>query len=276
MEIAAEIVDHYHAGREHERLAHGVGELERVRTEDILRRFLPPAPAVILDVGGAAGVYALPLAKQGYTVHLIDPIALHIEQAEAAARQQPAFPLASVQIGDARDIRQPDDSADAVLFFGPLYHLVDHADRLTALREAHRVLKPQGLLFAAGVSRFVSLLDGLSGGHLADPAFMDIVRNDLATGQHRNESSHLQHFTTAYFHRPEELLSEIETAGFRGVTLMGIEGPAWSAKSFTTLWQNLATRLDLLGLLETIEQDPAILAASAHLMGVARKYPAPT
>ncbi|MBC7542798.1 MAG: class I SAM-dependent methyltransferase [Candidatus Sericytochromatia bacterium] len=271
MQIDPEIVGHYLEGHEHKRLAQGVGELERLRTEEILRRYLPDPPATLLDVGGAAGVYALHLAAQGYSVHLIDPIPLHIEQAQAASAHQPDFPLASAALGDARALSQADDSADAILLLGPLYHLVDQADRQRVLSEAFRVLKPGGVLFGAAISRYASLLDGVAHGHLADPAFVAIVRADLTTGQHRNENNEPQYFTTAYFHRPEELQDELETAGFAAVTVLGVEGPAWIGASFASLWQNIATRLDLLSLLETIEQDPAILATSAHLMGVARK-----
>ena len=47
---------------------------------------MPSAPAVVLDIGGAAGAYAFPLADQGYEVHLIDPVPLHIEQAQEYAK----------------------------------------------------------------------------------------------------------------------------------------------------------------------------------------------
>ena len=59
-------------------------------------------------------------------------------------------------------------------------------DRLTALREAYRVLKPGGKIFAATVSRFASLLDGLNRKLLEDPQFVQIVNQDLLDGQHRN------------------------------------------------------------------------------------------
>src|SRR5260370_29205729 len=71
--LPKEIESHYLESRERERLSADQGELERLRTEAILARHLPPAPAVVVDVGGAAGVYAFPLAKQRYEVHLIDP-----------------------------------------------------------------------------------------------------------------------------------------------------------------------------------------------------------
>ncbi len=81
--IDPQIAAHYELGLEHERLER-FGQIERLRTRVLLERLLPPAPAVVLDVGGAAGVHALPLAADGYEVRLLDPVPLHVEQAVAA------------------------------------------------------------------------------------------------------------------------------------------------------------------------------------------------
>jgi 2-polyprenyl-3-methyl-5-hydroxy-6-metoxy-1,4-benzoquinol methylase len=70
-------------GQESERLSGARGELEQLRTQAILAQNLPRAPAEIFDVGGAAGIHAFPLAKQGHQVHLIDPVELHLEQARS-------------------------------------------------------------------------------------------------------------------------------------------------------------------------------------------------
>jgi ubiquinone/menaquinone biosynthesis C-methylase UbiE len=67
---------------------------------------------------------------------------------------------------------------------GPLYHLVEAADRLQALAEAYRVLKPGGTVFAVGISRFASSIDGLASGYFLDPAFRAIMLGDLEDGQH--------------------------------------------------------------------------------------------
>src|SRR5579862_8645399 len=83
----------------------------------------------------------------------------------------------------------PSGIADSVLLFGPLYHLVDAADRLQALREARRILKHRGILFAAAISRFASLMAGLSFGTFQDAEFRTIVATDLASGQHRNPTN---------------------------------------------------------------------------------------
>jgi ubiquinone/menaquinone biosynthesis C-methylase UbiE len=126
---------------------------------------LPPSSST-LDIGGAAGVYALWLARQGHEVHLVDPVPHHVEQARQASEAQATYPLASCTIGDARNVEYADRSADAVLLLGPLYHLTERAERLKALREAHRVLRPGGLVFAVTISRFASLLSGMTYGLL--------------------------------------------------------------------------------------------------------------
>ena len=153
MEIEAEILAHYALGAEHSRLTAGPS-LELLRTQLLLERFLPPAPARVLDVGGGPGVYASWLAGRGYQVHLIDPVPLHLEQAAAAG----GFTAAR---GDARALAEPAGSYDAALLLGPLYHLTQAQDRRQALAEARRVLRPGGRLMAVAVSRFASLLDGM-------------------------------------------------------------------------------------------------------------------
>jgi len=266
--ISKEIEGYYLQGKEAERLLDGRGQLERLRTQAILARNLPPPPAVIFDLGGGSGIYAFPLAKQGYQVHLIDPMELHLEQARSYAASS-GVALASITRGDARHLDIPARSADAVLLLGPLYHLVERWDRLGTLREARRVLKPQGVLFAAAVCRFASLIDGLASGFFQDPEFRKIVAEDLASGQHRNPMTHPAYFTTAYFHRPEDLDAEIREAGFGDFQILAVEGPAWSAGQFREAWGDPAQRQSLLEFLSLIEREPSVTGASAHLMAVA-------
>src|SRR5262245_51465054 len=97
-----EMATHYEAGVELPRLAEGPGQLEFVRTCEIVERFFPPPPTVVLDVGGGPGAYACWLARRGYEVHLIDAMPLHVEQAREASRRQAERPLASAAVGDAR------------------------------------------------------------------------------------------------------------------------------------------------------------------------------
>jgi ubiquinone/menaquinone biosynthesis C-methylase UbiE len=260
---------YYDLGLEQERLeSSGEGSLEWARTLDVLQRYLPPAPARVLDVGGGPGPYALWLAARGYNVHLIDPVPLHVEQATAAAAAAPA-PFTAA-LGDARALDQPDASADVVLMFGPLYHLTARADRLTALREAYRVLRPGGMVCAVGISRFASLFDGLLFGQLGDPTFAAIIAQDLRDGQHRNPASAdaPEWFTTTFFHLPQELATEVEEAGFTLDTLLGIEGPG---KYIGAGWADASNREHLIATARAVETEPSLLGVSAHIMAVGRK-----
>src|SRR5215470_10419352 len=269
--IPPEAQAHYEGRVEVDRLSQGLGQLEFARSQEIISRYLPSAPAVIFDVGGGPGRYAYWLASQGYEVHLIDGVPLHIEQAQQVAANQPLQLLASLSVGDARHLDVPDDSGDAVLLMGPLYHLTEHHDRLAALREARRILKPDGLVFAAGISRFTSALDGLVNGYVNDPEFVRIVQQDLVDGQHRNPTNHPAYFTTAFFHSPQELQEEIEEAGFRHEATLPVEGPAWLLGNFAEHWNDPSRRERLLTTIQWLEGEPSLLGVSAHLMAIGRK-----
>jgi ubiquinone/menaquinone biosynthesis C-methylase UbiE len=266
--IPKEIEEHYLQSKESERLSNEWGELERIRTQAILARHLPSAPAIIYDVGGGPGAYAVPLAKQGYRVHLIDPIELHLGQAQSYAAAS-GVALASIVRGDARKLDLPSASADAVLLLGPLYHLVERRDRLQALHEARRVLRTRGVLFAAAISRFASMIDGLSRGFFQDAEFRQIVERDLTRGLHHNPTGQPAYFTTAYFHRPEELTTEVADAGFAHIRILAIEGPVWGAARFREAWNDAAQRESLMEFLSLVEGEPSLQGASAHLMAVA-------
>ena len=256
-----DIESFYARGLERDRLAAGVGALEFARTTMILERVLPAAPARIADIGGGPGRYATWLAARGYQVQLIDPVPLHIEQARAAA--------IDAKQGDARALDLPDASFDAVLLLGPLYHLPDRGDRLKALAEARRVCRPRGVVVVAAISRFASILDGLRAGYLADPAFAAVAASDLRDGRHQNPTGDPAYFTTAYFHRPEELRAECEEAGLIHERTVGIEGPAWLLADPDKWLSDPARRETLLAALTSLEAEPALLGASAHLLAIA-------
>jgi ubiquinone/menaquinone biosynthesis C-methylase UbiE len=104
-------VRNYTEADEDSRLRTGYFQLEYERTRELLLRHLPSPPVTIIDVGGGSGTYAAWLSKQGYQVHLIDPVPKHVEQARATSSRQKDYPLASAEIGDARHL-PPQDGLD--------------------------------------------------------------------------------------------------------------------------------------------------------------------
>lgn len=273
--LAREILEHYEGIQERARLGTRSGQLEFYRTKEIIARHLPKKRAVILDIGGGPGRYALWLAKLGHTVHLVDPVPVHIAQAKAASDspggKRAGQRLASAGVGDARNLEFADESADRVLLLGPLYHLVKRRDRVRALSEAYRTLKPGGLLFAAVISRFASAFDGLLRNFAKDPKFFRIVQRDLKDGQHRNPGNHPQYFTTAFFHHPDELRVEMKEAGFESSQLYGLEGPGWLLANFEQYWRDPKLRARLLTIVRAVEAEPTLMGQSAHILAMARK-----
>ena len=259
-----EIRAYYETGVELDRLAQGYSRIEFARTKELLHRHLPPPPARILDVGGGPGTYALWLADAGHDVRLVDATPRHIEEARARSRGR----FSAVE-GDARKLDEADDSYDAVLLLGPLYHLTERAERVRALCETRRVLRVGGLVAAAAISRFAPLLDGLYGGYLSDPRFWPVVERDLVDGQHRSPADAGEtFFTTAFFHHPEELAAEVEEAGFRLAGVFGVEGPGWL---LVDRWEDEQARENILRVARAVEQEPTVIGTSSHLLAIARK-----
>ena len=102
-EFPKEITRYYEEVAEEGRLAAGPSQLEFARTKEVVLRYLSPPPATILDVGGAAGAYALWLAERGYQVHLIDPVPRLVEEARRRSEASPNR-ICTCQVGDALEL----------------------------------------------------------------------------------------------------------------------------------------------------------------------------
>ena len=255
--LAAEVAAYYARGGESRRLFEGHGRIEFLRTQELILRHLPRGRAVVLDVGGGTGVYACWLAAQGHEVHLVDALPRHVAEALEASARQPEHPLASATVGDARRLEAAAARADVVLLLGPLYHLIARGERVAALVEARRVLRPGGLVFAVGIARFASLFSG-------------VFERDLVDGQHRNPTDR-DYFTTSYFHLPHELEAEVRAAGFATLELVGVEGPGWLLPDLDARWRDPAERERLLWAARALEREPTLLGLSAHVLVVGRK-----
>ncbi len=178
---------------------------------------------MVADIGGGPGRYALWLADLGYRVLHRDLVPLHVEQVTSAAAAPDRLSVESA-VGDARDLDLADASADAVLLLGPLYHL-DRADRIRALREAGRIVRPGGPVFGAVITRWAARLDGVLAHRLyeTEPKMEQMVEEVERTGV-------LQPLSAGSFcgftHRPEELRAEVAAAGLEVADLVCVEGAA--------------------------------------------------
>jgi SAM-dependent methyltransferase len=240
---------------EDERLTRsGHGRLEFVRTQELLRRWLPPA-SVVLDVGGATGAHARWLASDGHRVTLVDPVVEHVEQAAAIG-------TFDALVGDARHLEQPDASVDVTLLLGPLYHLVEAADRAQALSEAARVTRPGGLVVAAGINRYAGLLEYGSSGALTEANEREFVEACESGRNHDDPNG----FTNAYFHHADELTAEFDAAGLTDLETLGVEGPAITVLHLANPSEVDTLLPSAIRLARLVEADPRLISASFHFL----------
>ncbi len=267
--ILSEISNYYNSGVEAKRLFQGEFQLERVRTQELIFRFLNQRKLKILDVGGGTGFYSFWLKKLGHQVHLIDPVERNLELART--QQKKKSKLDSIILADACNLPFENNTFDMVLMLGPLYHLTLKKERLMALKEVKRILNKNGKVIAVGITRYASLFEGYFHGALKSESFVPMMSQDLKNGQHRNKTGRFDYFTTAYFHHPKELREEIDDAGFKSSELLAVESFGWLIPNFKNVWKNASKRKFLLNTIRKTESDASLMALSAHLMAVGIK-----
>lgn len=238
-------------------------------TRRVLADYLPAAPATIADLGGGPGRYAIPLAQQGYAVTLVDlsqgNLALAQEKAAEAGVELAAVVHANVLALPSL----PEGKYDAVLLMGPLYHLLELAERETAVAIAHKRLQPGGLIFAAFITRYAAFRDMVSGGY-PDwiSQYPERAQQLLETG--RNPAGPGSGFPNSYFAHPDEIKPLMETAGFQTLALVGCEGIVAGHEDHINqlegeLWQKWVD------LNYQFAHEPSLYGASDHLLYVGRK-----
>jgi SAM-dependent methyltransferase len=267
MEIDRRVARRYELTDEDARLWQpGKGDLVRLRTWDIFERFLPPSGRV-LDVGGGPGTHAAHLAAQGYEVTLVDPVPRHVELATERASNRSAASF-EVRLGTAGDLPADDESVDAVLLMGPLYHLVDRVDRFAALDEAKRVLRPGGRILAEVICRHAWVLDATVRGLLDSQTIWRDFALNIDAGLSQEPANAADGSFWAYFHRPDELQQELTDADLDDVGLVAVEGFAWLLGD---LESRMANPEPLLRAVRLTETEPSMLGCSAHVIGTATR-----
>ncbi|UUU29714.1 class I SAM-dependent methyltransferase [Streptomyces sp. CA-210063] len=261
--LPVEILAYYERGGEEVRLRQGAGRLEFWRTQDILRRLLPSAPARVLDVGGGTGIHAEWLARDGYEVEVVDPVPMHVEWSGR-------LPGVTARLGDARALPAENATYDVVLLLGPLYHLPERPDRVGALTEAYRAVRPGGVVVAATINRFAGLNDTLRQGNYFIPERRTRVDEVSADGRHRYSSAD-PHFTTAYFADPAEVPVEFTEAGLAYEGQYGVEGVAWLMGGVEEWLDEPERREAVLAATRRIESEPSLLGASGHVLTAGRR-----
>ena len=183
--------------------------VEFLTTVRYIERYVQPG-AKILDVGAGAGEYSLYFARKGYSVS-----ALELSPANIEAFRQKLTPTDNIDLaeGNAVDLsRHADESFDAVLLLGPLYHLHSEEDRQKCISEARRVLKPDGKLFFAFISNDFVILTEFS------------YRPDYFTAGDYDKETFALHDFPFVFHTVDECRAMLERGGVKILHAVASDG----------------------------------------------------
>jgi len=249
--MSKKVVDYYtEIFSENERHEDGFGQIQRQRTLNILNKYLQSNPCKIIDIGGATGAYSFDLAKAGHNVHLLDIVPAHIEKAERIGFDKGVL-LDGYHVGNAKALEFADNSFDAVILHGPLYHITDIVERKKVLNEALRVLKPEGVLFAFAINRYAGVFYGIHSELILDNNYFEMVKTEIGTGLRTR-------YPTWYFHLPEELEAEIMSSGFQIEATKGVVSPVWMLPDIESKLSDAQMHEKILRVSELLENEPKI------------------
>lgn len=273
--MSGNVIKYYSQFGENEWLRLDRLPLEFVVNLHYIREYFP-AEGKVLDNGAGPGKYAVELARTGrYTVTLTDLTRGFVELAREKAEQ---FGVLEHFDGfyerDARDLSGlADNSFDAALMMGPLYHLQREEDRRTALAELNRVTKPGGIVCVAVRTREHWTLNSLLHPEQWPPHNnIDRIVEFQETGcfDHTDEGR----YTGAYFFRTQEIVPFMEAGGFEtiklvgstnlGCMLSGEQRAYWQAKGEGEYQK-------LVELIIWMADEPSIAGMSSHSLYIGRK-----
>lgn len=248
-------------------------KIEFITTTHYLEKYLPKK-GHILDLGCGTGVYAVPLAKKGYDITLVDISKGLLDHAVKDMKKNKLenklkgfIHSSAINLSTVKD-----NQFDAVICFGPLYHLLDKKDQIKLLEEIYRVSKKGAIIFIAAIS-YYGFLDGLIGKY-KKLLLSNHLDNFLKTGSRKRDwfPKKGSYFTDAQFHKPEELRKLIEKKGFKFIDMFACEGIAtFFAEETNQLYKNKkAWDLWIKIIIENSNKE-SIIGSTVHFVTILKK-----
>lgn len=223
----------------------------------------------VADIGVGAGHYSESLARRKCSIHLVD-VAQRLLDAAVARLTAAGLErqIASSTRASATALPfLPDACCDVVLLLGPLYHLGRGEERYRAIAEAARVLRPGGLVFAAGINRLAYFRDTLRQAPDSAVERADFHRRFLQEGNFFPQGT--PDLPTGHLTTVDEFRTEL-TASFTPLVLTGVE-------SFTSEYHDAflhASAANAEAWLDLVEQTgltPEGLGVSDHYLFIGRR-----
>ena len=156
MERLEALKNYYETHNEDIRLESRHGMVEFLTTIHYIQKYLKQNMN-ILEIGAGTGKYSHYFARKGYNVDAIELITQNIE---IFKKNTEACENISIQQGDAINLENiPSEKYDITLLLGPMYHLYTEDDKKSAIKEAIRVTKKDGIIFVSYCNNDMTVYD---------------------------------------------------------------------------------------------------------------------
>ncbi len=203
------IAQYTHADEDLRLVRQNITRMEFDTTLHVLQKYLKH-DTVITELGAATGRYSLHYASKKHRVTAVElaPDQVDILTRKASEQQIP------IDIFQGNAVSVPfieDETQDAVLILGPLYHLREEESRQSVLKEAMRILKPGGIVAVAYISRF--FVTGMFAQHFPELVTRKVLEQLVQTGT-VDDSRADRFFRVGYFGTPTEIEALVTSTGF--------------------------------------------------------------
>jgi len=233
----------------------------------MLDRYIKSGDSV-LDIGGGPGRYSLYLAEKGCNVTLLDLSDGNTTFGAAQAVRE-GLSLKTIT-GDAREAdRLAAGQYDHVLLMGPMYHLLEEADRVKAVNAALNTLKPGGVIYVSFINSFAGIVYYMK--YMpemitsTEPNEVEFRKNTASQKSYAGDA-----FTKAFFIEQSEILPFMAQFPLEKLHLFGQEG-VLSPNEKNIMSQPKEVVDAWLDYCEKLWDKEQFLSWAEHLMYVGRK-----
>lgn len=247
---------YYNKFNEDKRLSRRHGMVEFTTSMKYIHKYIGDRKNLkIIDIGAGTGGYSIPLCEEGHDVTAVELAKPNLGKLKAKKSNVKAF------YGTATDLKKfKSDTYDIAILFGPMYHLISHKDKLTALLEAKRVTKSGGIIFVAYCMNEYSVLTyGFKEHHVVEC---------VNSGRFDESFNCTPQADELYdYVRLEEIDRLNKEAGLKRIKIISSDGPANYMRTTLNSLTEEEFELFIQYHLSTCER-PELLGAGAHTVDI--------
>lgn len=246
--------EYYNKFNEEKRLDSRHGRIEFEISMKYIHDYLKPGDR-IADIGAGTGRYSIPLHNEGFDVTAVEYVQHNLGRIKAKCPELKAFKGNALRLK-----RLADNSFDATIFFGPMYHLLSYEEKATALKEAKRITRPGGYIFVAYVMNEYSILTyGFKEKHI-----LECIKNGTIDESFHTIPGEDDLYSFVRLEDIEQLNKEV---GLERVKIFSPDGPANHMRPFLNALSEEEFELFIQYQLSVCERAD-LMGASAHVVDV--------